>query len=475
MLASAKRAVSFGGTSRLVETTASSASTASGHERCAMHSSREERRDVLRRRRPDLAHGVDGHGEILQLVPRDARDLRAEHHHGVRRPRQAQRRAEGAHQALALVVLEENRREPPRRRDRVRVRGERALEHRRRLGASLRNAAEAVVVVGPQEELRRVDQVPGAHARLDGELREGPGGGQGGFGVHEPACQARDRRRCRDRQLIEAQRVAVARERLARHVLGGHRLGRLVGRGLQQERQAKLEREARVVVGGERHEGAERADDGLARARVAAARVGQLAPERRVERAGVRRIELEDGVVGLRGVADREAPLLERREVPERSQAGARVVQGLALLGEHARQRSGLARAAPEVLQRPKRGDVIRLLGEQGLEQRRGARGLLVQLHQQRRQLERHGLRRARRRRPLDAFGQQRRQLAEPTAHRVLPSPGHDARQALGHEVVVRRLRQRPLVRAERRRVVTQAQLVDLGGASEVTRPVLGR
>ncbi len=45
MLASAKNAVSLGPTSRLVDTTASSASTASGQTRCAMHSSASVRRD----------------------------------------------------------------------------------------------------------------------------------------------------------------------------------------------------------------------------------------------------------------------------------------------------------------------------------------------------------------------------------------------------------------------------------------------
>ena len=46
---------------------------------------REQRRDVLRRSRAHAAHGVDGHREVLQLVARDARDLRAEHDDGVGR------------------------------------------------------------------------------------------------------------------------------------------------------------------------------------------------------------------------------------------------------------------------------------------------------------------------------------------------------------------------------------------------------
>ena len=58
----------------------------------------------------------------------------------------------------------------------------------------------------------------------------------------------------------------------------------------------------------------------------------QLAPQRGLERPGIGGVELEDLPVGRGGIADGQAPLLERREVPERAQARAHVLQLLALL-----------------------------------------------------------------------------------------------------------------------------------------------
>jgi hypothetical protein len=185
--------------------------------------------------------------------------------------------------------------------------------------------------------------------------------------------------------------------------------------------------------------------------------VGELAPERRVEGAGVGRIQLEDVAVRLRRIADREPPLLQRRQVPQRPEARPRVVQRLALPREHTRQRRRVPGPAAERLQRAQGRHVVALLDQQRLEQRRRARRLLVHLHEQGRQLERHRLRRARRRRPLDALREQRRQLAETPADRVLSPSGHDAREALGGQVVIRHLRERALVGAHRRRVVAEA------------------
>ena len=70
--------------------------------------------------------------------------------------------------------------------------------------------------------------------------------------ISRPARRATDVEAVTE-QIVEPQGVAVARQRVARHVLRRAGLGRLVGGGLQKEREAQLQGQPRVVVGGEGH------------------------------------------------------------------------------------------------------------------------------------------------------------------------------------------------------------------------------
>ena len=118
MLARAKRAVSLGGTSRLVADDRFERVDRLGPDalRDAELREREQRRHVLRRRAAHPAHGVDGHGQVLELVAGDARDLGAEHDDRVGRASPDDRRAKSADEPLALALLEEHGGEAARRR-----------------------------------------------------------------------------------------------------------------------------------------------------------------------------------------------------------------------------------------------------------------------------------------------------------------------------------------------------------------------
>jgi hypothetical protein len=149
---------------------------------------------------------------------------------------------------------------------------------------------------------------------------------------------------------------------------------------------------------------------------IAATRVRQVAAQRRLEGAGIGRVELEDLLVRRRRIAQRKPPLLERCQVPQRTEASAHVFELLALLGEHTRERRELAGLAAHPLEGTQRRDVIALLRHGRLEERRRAYGLLVDLDQQGSELERHGLGDRRGRGAVDAPAQQCRQLSEARA-----------------------------------------------------------
>ena len=143
-----------------------------------------------RRRLAHPAHRVDGDDEIVQLVARDARDLRAEHDDGVRRLRPHERDLEGGDEPLALAVLEAKRREARGGGDAVGVGVERLLEERERARAPLRARAEPLVVVRPEEELGGVEQIARARLRLRGQLGERGGRRDGAVGVPEARSRA---------------------------------------------------------------------------------------------------------------------------------------------------------------------------------------------------------------------------------------------------------------------------------------------
>src|SRR5207244_11433999 len=117
---------------------------------------------------------------------------------------------------------------------------------------------------------------------------------------------------------VDLQGRPMAIERLARE-----RAPVAFARGLEEDREAELDRELGRVVAREGAEGTEGADDDAARARVAFACILQFSADRRVEGARIGRVELEDARVGLRRVGLREAPFLDRREAPKRAETRA--------------------------------------------------------------------------------------------------------------------------------------------------------
>src|ERR1019366_5371620 len=231
--------------------------------------------------------------------------------------------AEGAHEALSLTVFEQQCRKPSRCGDRVGVGLQGPLEQRGRPRPTLAARPEARIAARSDEALGCVDEVARAEARLGGELGERRGGRDGALDVVERSREARDARRRRRRELVDPEGVAVPLEGLARELFAGGGIGLVVCRRLEQKAEPQLERQARVFVGREGDEDAERSEDALARARVALRRVRKIAPEERLERRRIAGVELQDLLVGAAGIARRELPLLEEGEVPERAQAGA--------------------------------------------------------------------------------------------------------------------------------------------------------
>ena len=279
------------------------------------------------------AHGVDRHDEIAQLVARHARDLGPEEDDCVGRLGAGERNLEGSDEPLPFAVLHPQRGEATNGGDRVGVGVERLLEEGEGPVPSIVARAEAVVVVGAEEELGGVVEVARARLGLGGQVGEGRRCGDRAVSVAEASGQARQTRRCRDREWVHAERFAVPDERFARH-LRSRAVARLDGDPLEEHREAELEREAGPVVGGDRAQRLQRGDDGSPRARVPAPSRGHLAPHERLERPGVRRIEIEDARVRRLRVAHREAPLLERSELPESAEPRADVDERVAFAGQ---------------------------------------------------------------------------------------------------------------------------------------------
>ena len=113
-------------------------------------------------------------------------------------------------------------------------------------------------------------------------------------------------------------------------------------------------------------------------------------------------------------------------------------------------------------------------LDEGALEQGRRPRGVLADLDEQRREIEGHRLGR-RRRRPLDALGDEGREVQQLGPVALPGAPRRDAREPRGDELVVRRLVERAPVRAHRAGVVSEAQLVELRSPRDVPRALLAR
>ena len=176
----------------------------------------------------------------------------------------------------------------------------------------------------------------------------------------------------------------------------------------------------------------------------------------RLERTRVARVEVEDASVRGRSVAAGQAPLLERSETPEGPEARADVLVVVALPAKDPGEGGHVAALPAQGLERAERRRVVGLVDQVRLEDRRGTRELVTRFG-----------------RPVDPLAEQRGQLGELAAMGPSCAPRHDAREAVDHELVVRRLTEGSLVRLHRGAVVAEVKLVDLRHVREVPGPVL--
>ncbi len=298
---------------------------------------------------------------------------------------------------------------------------------------------------------------------MSGELGERGGGGYRAVRIAEAGREAGEAGRGGDRERVHRERFAVARERVARDVRA-RRVARLRGDPLEQHREAQLEGEAGSVVGRDRAQGLERGDHRSARAGLAPPRGPHLAPDERLEGAGIGRVELEDpGVRGLR-VADRELPLLERRQPPERAEARADVDQRFPLAGEDAREGRPSRSSGAIDSRGAQRRRVVRARLDDRFEERRRAREIGPRLGEEPREIERDRALDLRQDAALEPGRHVRRERAEPLlrgARAVADREGsrrrpprEHAREPLDRELVVRRLGERLRVHLDGRQVV---------------------